>query len=613
MSGPFTDLWPAVERLLTEVQAPSQYLGTEKNAVRKDLAAAGVTVALAFPDAYTIGMSHLGLQILYGLLNAQPDVAAERVFAPWLDMEALMRKAGVPLFSLESHAPVRAFDIVGFSLQDEMGYTNVLNLLDLAGIPLRSAARGPGDPLVVAGGPCAVNPEPLADFVDVVILGDAEEAVLALADAVRAAKAGGKPDREALLRSVAAKVPGAYVPALYDVAYRADGAVQAVTPRVPEAPARVAKAVVASFEDAYYPVKPVVPFAETVHDRINLEVMRGCPHGCRFCQSMVLKNKLRFRSVEKLLELAEGAYQNTGYDEIALTSLSSGDYPHIEELMARLTARFKQRRVGLTLPSLWISPRLKNFPAVVNLVRKSGFTFAPEAGSERLRKVIRKDVENADLLETARTLFREGWRHLKLYFMVGLPTETPEDVDAIVDLAREVSMAGKAVMGRAANVNVTVSPFVPKPHTPFQWEGMARPEAIAGMRERVFRRAKGMPVHIKFHDADRAFIEAALTRGDRRQGRVLEEAWRRGSKFEAWDECYSRPRWLEAFAAAGLDPAWYSLRSIPLDETLPWDHLDVGPTKAWLRAEAERARTVTEAAPATPPPGDAPAPPVGTP
>jgi radical SAM superfamily enzyme YgiQ (UPF0313 family) len=331
MSGPFTDLWPAVERLLCEVQAPSQYLGTEKNAVRKDLARAGVTVALVFPDTYGIGMSHLGLQILYGLLNAQPDVAAERVFAPWLDMEALMRKAGVPLFSLESHAPVRSFDIVGFSLQDEMGYTNVLNLLDLAGIPQRSAGRGPGDPLVIAGGPCLCNPEPLADFVDVFVPGDGEEVLPALVAKVRELRAQGMPDRTALLRAVVASVPHTYAPALYDVAYEPSGSVKAVTPRFPDVPARVAKAAVASFEDAYYPVKPVVPFAETVHDRINLEVMRGCPHGCRFCQSMVLKNKLRFRSVERLLELAEAAYASTGYDEIALTSLSSGDYPHIEE------------------------------------------------------------------------------------------------------------------------------------------------------------------------------------------------------------------------------------------------------------------------------------------
>jgi radical SAM family uncharacterized protein len=590
MSDRFTDLWPAVERLLPEVQAPSQYLGTEKNAIRKDLSRAAVTVALVFPDAYTIGMSHLGMQILYGILNAIPDVAAERVFAPWLDMEAQMRQAGVPLFSLESHAPVKAFDVVGFSLQDEMGFTNVLHLLGLAGIPVRSAERKPGDPLVIAGGPCLCNPEPLAEVVDVFLPGDGEESLPALVALMRDVKRQGMPDRTSLLRAVVSKVPHTYAPALYDVAYAPSGAVASVTPRFPDVPARVAKAVVSSFEDAFYPTRPVVPFAETVHDRINLEVMRGCPHGCRFCQSMVLKNKLRFRSVERLLALAEETYANTGYDEIALTSLSSGDYPHIEELMARLTARFKHRKVGLTLPSLWISPRLKSFPAVVGSVRKSGFTFAPEAGSERLRKVIRKDVENKDLLDTAQMLFRAGWRHLKLYFMVGLPTETPADVDAIVDLAREVSLSGKAVLGRVANVNVTVSPFVPKPHTPFQREGMAKPEHFAEAKARTLRRARGLPIHIKFHDAERAFIEAALTRGDRRQARVLEEAWKRGSKFEAWDECYSSARWREAFAAAGLDPAWYAHREIPADEPLPWDHLDVGTTPAWLRDEAARAK-----------------------
>mgnify|MGYP000197515934 CR=1 FL=1 len=601
MSGPYIDLWPAVERLLGEVQAPSQYLGSEKNAVRKDLAQAEIAVALAFPEAYSIGMSHLGLQILYGILNAIPGVAAERVFAPWLDMEALMRKEGVPLFSLESHAPVKSFDVVGFSLQDEMGYTNVLNLLDLAGIPARAEARGAESPLVIAGGACLCNPEPLADFVDLFVPGDGEEVLPALVALLRDVKRQGMPDRLSLLRTIVAKVPHTYAPALYDVTYGVDGGVASVSPRFPEVPARVAKAVVASFEDAFYPTRPVVPFAETVHERINLEVMRGCPHGCRFCQSMVLKNKLRFRSVDRLLELAEETYANTGYDEIALTSLSSGDYPYIEELMARLTARFKHRRVGLTLPSLWISPRIKSFPAVIKGVRKAGFTFAPEAGSERLRQVIRKDVATRDLLDTAQMLFREGWRHLKLYFMVGLPTETPEDVDAIVDLAREVSLAGKAVMGRVANVNVTVSPFVPKPHTPFQWEAMAPAEYFPGVKDRLHRRAKGLPVHIKFHDAARSLVEAALTRGDRRTGRVLEEAWARGSKFEAWDECFSPARWREAFAAAGRDPAWYVHRPIPFEATLPWDHIDVGPTKTWLRSEAERARAAAVPASVIPP------------
>ncbi len=608
MSDRYTDLWPAVERLLGEVQAPSQYLGSERNAVRKDLSQAAVTVALAFPEAYTIGMSHLGMQILYGILNALPDVAAERVFAPWLDMEALMRKEGVPLFSLESHAPVKAFDLVGFSLQDEMGYTNVLNLLDLAGIPVRAEARGPGDPLVVAGGACLCNPEPLAEFVDVFVPGDGEEVLPALVALLRDVKRQGMPDRTALLRAIVAKVPHTYAPALYAADYAEDGGVTSFAPRFPDVPARVSKAVVASFEDAFYPTRPVVPFAETVHDRINLEVMRGCPHGCRFCQSMVLKNKLRFRSVERLVALAEETYANTGYDEIALTSLSSGDYPHIEELMARLAARFKQRKVGLTLPSLWISSRIKNFPGVVRGVRKAGFTFAPEAGSERLRKAIRKDIETKDLLDTAQMLFREGWRHLKLYFMVGLPTETPADVEAIIDLAREVSVSGRAVMGRAANVNVTISPFVPKPHTPFQWEGMAPADYFPGVKDRLHRRSKGLPVHIKFHDASRSFVEAALTRGDRRIGRVLEEAWKRGSKFEAWDECFSLPRWREAFDAAGRDPAWYAHRSIPLDATLPWDHIDVGPTKAWLRSEAERARAAAGEGPAAHPNGAIPAP-----
>jgi radical SAM family uncharacterized protein len=584
-------LWPAVERLLPEVQAPSQYLGTERNTVHKDLDAMAVTVALAFPDAYTIGMSHLGLQIFYGMLNALPDVAAERVYAPWTDMEAEMRRENVPLFSLESHAPVRRFDILGFSLQDEMCYTNVLNLLDLARIPQRTEERGPGDPLVIAGGPVAVAPEPVAEYIDLFVLGDGEDALKSIVDLVRdAKKSGGLPrDRAAFLRAIVSKVPGTYAPSLYDVTYHPDGTVQAVTPRFPDVPARVAKVVVPSFEDCYYPTKPVVPFAETVHDRINLEIMRGCPHACRFCQAVVIKNTLRVRSVERLVKYAEEAYENTGYDEIALTSLSSGDYPHVEELMARLSARFKHRRVGLSLPSLWISQRIKSFPSVIGAVRKAGFTFAPEAGSDRLRQVIKKHIKNKDLLEVAHTVYREGWSHVKLYFMVGLPTETMEDVDEIIGLAKQVALEGKAAMGRLGAVNASISPFVPKPHTPFQWEGMATWDHFKAVQERLRAKSRGLPIRLKINTPERNYVEGVMSRGDRRVGKAVFEAWKRGSRFEAWDEHFSLPRWMESFAAAGIDPDRYARRVIPPEETLPWDHLDAGLPKWVLRKDDDRA------------------------
>lgn len=567
-------LWEKLEPHLLAVRAPSQYVGGEWNAVRKDPAAVDVQVCFAFPDAYTIGMSHLGLQIFYGMINARPDALCERAFCPWPDMEERLRRDGIPLFTVDSHRAVRDFDLVGISLQTELSYTNVVNLLDLSQIPLWAADRKDGDPIVVAGGPCATYPEPIADFFDVVIVGDGEDAFLGLLDAWKDLKPLPRRDR---LRRIAETVPGAYVPTIHD-------------------PARdvIKKAVTPDFENSFFPTSPIVPFGEVVFDRINLEIMRGCPHRCRFCHATSFKNRLRFRSTETLMRQAEESYKNTGLDEIALTSLSSGDYPHIHELMTRLNARFKSRAVSVSLPSLRIDEKLAELPPLMKLVRKSGFTIAPEAGSEALRRVIHKPVRDEDLTATARAAFKEGWRHVKLYFMIGLPFETDADLDAIVETARKVSLAGKEAYGRPADVNVTVSPFVPKPHTAFQFFGQKPFEYLEDVQARLKARARGSRVHLKMHDPRGSFIEAALSRGDRGVAKAIVAAHKLGGRFDDWREHFDFDRWMKAFEAAGVDPDVHVRRDLGADEHLPWDHIDVGVPRDFLWRELEACKRLNE-------------------
>ncbi len=565
-----TTVWDKLERHLLHVQSPAQYVGGEWNSVRKD--DAEVKVAVAFHDCYKIGMAHLGLQILYGLLNERPDTLCERVFAPWPDLEDRMRAEGIPLFSVDSHRPVREFDILGFSLQSELGYTNVLNMLELAGLPLRARDRGPEFPLVVGGGVNASYPEPLADFFDVFILGDGEEAMPVLVDVYKDLKG----DRDALLKAIAERVPGAYVPSHYEWTWAADGTIAAFSGRI------VKKAQVAGLDEAYYPVRPVVPFAEVVHDRINLEIMRGCPHRCRFCHAVSFKNKLRFRSVEKLLALAEEVYKNTGYDEIALTSLSSGDYPRLQELMARLNARFRQRRVSVSLPSLRVDEKLPELPALMTSVRKGGFTIAPEGGSEEFRRIIRKPIRDEDLYATVRAAFQHGWNHVKMYFMVGFPMETPADVEAILETAKRASRIGKEVRGKWGDVNVTISPLIPKPHTPFQFCGQRELEYVLEVERRLASLARGTRVHLRAHDPRKSYIEAVLARGDRRLGAALLEARRLGARFDEWSEFFDFQRWMRAFQNAGVDPDFYARRDRSASEVLPWEPLDVGRPKQAL-------------------------------
>ncbi len=574
--------------VLTNVEKPARYTGGEKNAVRKDPAGVEVSFALLFPDVYEVGMSHLGYQILYSILNGLEWAAAERAYAAWPDMQRVMRERGIPLFALESFRPVRRFDVVGFSLQYELLYTNVLAMLDLAGIPLRSADRGESDPIVIAGGPGAAVPEPMADFIDLFFPGDGERVVVQFAELVRKAKAEGRSRSETILEA-ARQMDGVYAPAHYEVRYTNEGAVESIRPTEPGLPERVRASKLPSLAGAPFPAGLIVPFVETVHDRITLEIMRGCTQGCRFCQAGMLRRPLRPRTMDELLDLAARAYRKTGYNEIALASLSSSDYPGFQELLERMNEFAEPRGIGLSLSSLRADDQLHLIPEVLVRVRKSGLTVAPEAASERLRRVINKDVSDEQLLEGARAAFREGWRHIKLYFMVGLPTETPEDVAALVGLSERVSKARQETGRGLGNVNVTIAPFVPKPHTPFQWEPMAGLEEMRSIRHAILREARLKSVRYKFNDPETSFVEGVLARGDRRLGRAIERAWRAGQQFDAWTEHFSFDRWRRAFEDEGLDMDFYATRRRALDEVLPWDHLDFGLRKEFLLEEREKA------------------------
>lgn len=587
-------LFSRIEPILPLVTTPAQYIGGEVNSIVKDHAKARVTVALAFPDTYKIGMSHLGLQILYGLLNREPSIAAERVFAPWSDMEARMRAAGVPLFSMETKTPVRAFDILGFSLQYELSFTNVINMLDLAGIPLRTADRGPRDPLVIAGGSCAFAPEPIAEFLDLCILGDGEDRILDLANAV--AELRGKfQNRRDYLRELVKRIPNVYAPSLYDVEYAPDGRLASTLPNCDEAPLFVHRAQVSDFENSFFPTRPIVPAIECVHERINLEVMRGCPHACRFCQAGMIKLPVRARSVETLVKYALETYRGTGYDEIALTSLSTADYPHLEELVARLKQEFDGRKVGISLPSLRVNERIRNIPGILNTIRKAGFTMAPEAGTERMRKVIHKLIKDEDLYAAATAAYREGWDVIKVYYMIGLPHETDADIDATCEAIIKTSQCARASTNRDGELNVTVSPFVPKAHTPFQWEAMATAQRFKDIRQRMHSKIRSRKIHLKVHDPERAYIEGVVSRGDRRLAPVLVEAVKSGCTFDAWDERFDYRRWLDVFARCGVDPDAHNFRERGEDEVFSWDHLDGGPPKRTLLRSRVKAEALAEA------------------
>ncbi len=582
-----------IERLLERVQKAPRYTGGEMNAVHKDWDSVSFHYGFCFPDTYEVGMSHLGMKILYGLVNAQADSVCERFFMPWTDMLALMREEDIPLFSTESRRALCDFDMIGFTLQYEMSYTNILAMMDLGRVHLRSCDRERDEPIVVAGGPCAFNPEPLCDFIDAFMIGDGEEVTLEVVDAVRAWKRSGAPRAECL--RALARIRGVYVPALYDVTYHEDGTVAAITPNDPAAPARVAKCVVTDLDNAYYPTEIPVPYTEIVHDRIMLEIMRGCTRGCRFCQAGMLYRPVRERSLDRLVQLAASLEKATGYEEMSLSSLSSGDYTCLAELIRALMKRLKQERVSISLPSLRLDSVLKESLEETQKERKTSLTFAPEAGTQRLRDVINKGVTEEDLIGKVTDAFQGGWSSVKLYFMIGLPTETYEDLDGIVDLARKVVACYFSVprdkRAKGLRVTVSASSFVPKPVTPFQWEPQDTRETLlekqAYLREK-FRGVKG--VTFNYHESSLSRLEACFARGDRRLGAVLLRAWEKGCMLDGWTELFKYDTWMEAFAECGLDPAWYAHRRRGKDELLPWEVIDSGVTRAFLWHEWEKAQ-----------------------
>ncbi|MBM6664392.1 TIGR03960 family B12-binding radical SAM protein [Flavonifractor plautii] len=578
-----------LEHILPRVQKPARYTGGEYNAVVKDRRQVDVRYALCFPDTYEIGMSNLGMRILYGVMNQMDGVWCERVFAPWGDMEEEMRREGILLYGLESGDSIADFDLIGFSLGYEMAYTNVLNMLDLAGLPLRSEERYGLSPIIIAGGTCAYNPEPLAPFVDIFVLGEGEDVSVEIIQLYRKAREECWSKDEFL--AAAAQIPGLYVPSLYDVSYRPDGTLERVTPHE-GAPAVVTKRIVQDFDKSYFPVKTIVPSTEIVHDRVMLELFRGCIRGCRFCQAGYAYRPVRSRDPEILLKQGIEACKDSGYQEMTLSSLSTSDYRPLEHLCDGLLDWCEPNRVSLSLPSLRADNFSLGLMERVQHVRKSGLTFAPEAGTQRLRDAINKNVTEEDLLRSCRTAFSGGWSSVKLYFMLGLPTETDEDVLGIADLAEKVYKTWKEVTPnprRGVTITVSTAWFVPKPHTAFQWEPQITMEEYQRRVKLLREHMKGRSIKYNWHDSQTSFLEAVFARGDRKVADVIENAWRHGAKFDAWSEYFDFDRWLAAFEACGVDPAFYANRTREKDELLPWDVTSVGVTKNFLWRERERA------------------------
>jgi radical SAM family uncharacterized protein len=575
-----------LERLLPKVTKPGRYLGTEWNSIHKDWELTSVHMAFAFPDVYEVGMSHLGTRILYHLVNSTAEFACERVFAPWIDMEEKMREQGIPLYSLESRHPIKDFDVLGFTLQYELSFTNILNMLDLAGIPLRSNERGPEDPWVIAGGPCAYNAEPLAPFIDFFLLGESEEQLPEVLWLIAEHKAR-KSSRKEFLAAVA-QIEGVYVPQAYHISYEPDGRIHEIVadygfPKV------IKKAIIRDLETAYFPEQLIVPYMEIVHDRIMLEVMRGCSRGCRFCQAGMIYRPVRERSPEVLLRQAEKLIRSTGYGEISLTSLSSGDYSCIEPLVREIINKYESEKIGISLPSLRIDSFDVALAEEVQKVRKSGLTFAPEAGTQRLRDVINKGVTEEDLLKAVEAAFRAGWSNIKLYFMIGLPTEEYTDLDGIVTLANKVITLGAKLGRRNIKLTVSTSSFVPKSHTPFQWEAQEEQSSLYSKQKYLREKLRNKRIKYNYHDVQTSFIEAVFAKGDRRLADVLEWVYKAGCRFDGWSEHFQYGVWLKGFEELGIDPHFYADKALTYNDVLPWDHLESGVTKQFLVEEHQRA------------------------
>lgn len=579
-----------IEPYLLSVQKPGRYVGGELNSVIKDKKDVDVRFAFCFPDTYEIGMSHLGMKILYSQFNEVPYIWCERVFAPWLDMEKIMLEKNIPLWGLESGEPITDFEFIGFTLQYEMSYTNILQMLRLADIPLRSSDRSGLSQIVVAGGPCACNPEPLADFIDLFFIGEGEEVDLEVIELFRKCRAEGRTRAEFL--RLCADIEGVYVPSLYDVEYNDDLTIKSFTPK-DGAPAVINKRIIMDLDSVYYPENFVVPMIEIVHDRCVEEIFRGCIRGCRFCQAGFLNRPVREKSPETIDRQCHLICKNTGYDEVSLSSLSSSDYTQIRGLLGRLTEWSEKENVSLSLPSMRVDGFDDEILSKLKTVRKSGLTFAPEAGTQRMRNVINKNVTEEELMQTCSVAFSGGWTQVKLYFMIGLPTETADDVRGIAELGQKVVdeyyKCENRQKGKQVKVTISASSFVPKPFTPFQWEPQDTMEMLHEKQREIKQSIRTRKITYSYHAADVSFLEAIFARGDRRLGNVLEEAVLSGIHFDGWDECFNFEKWLEIFEKCGVDPSFYANRRRSFDEILPWDHINYGVTKQFLKDECMRA------------------------